>query len=163
MEISVTSILQSPENVTRYDFAEQFEMPSAEEKLADKVTGELVVTRASDRILQLSGNMHSLLKLNCHRCGSEFELPIDFQLDEALEVIDGPSTSDEVEDVVSAQGHLDATDLIRQSLLLSLPTRYLCGCAPLAQPQDTDAVDPRWAALKTLAPGLADSADSEQE
>ena len=163
MEISVTSILQSPSDVTRYDFEEQFEMPSKEEKLAEPVKGELVVTRASDRILQAAGTFHSRLKLNCHRCGSEFEHPIDFQLDEALEVIDGPITSEEVEDVVSAQGDLNATDLIRQSLLLSLPSRHLCGCAPLAQPQDKDAVDPRWAALKTLAPGLADLADSDKE
>jgi uncharacterized metal-binding protein YceD (DUF177 family) len=163
MEISVTSILQSPDKVTKYDFKEQFEMPSGEEQLADPVTGVFVVTRASDRILQVSGDMHARLKLNCHRCGSEFELPIDFQLEEVLEVIDGPITSEEVEEVVSAQGTLDATDLIRQSLLLSIPTRHLCGCAPAAQPQDKDAVDPRWAALKTLAPGLADSADSEQE
>lgn len=62
--------------------------------------------------------------------------------------------------MVSAQGHLDATDLIRQSLLLSLPPRHLCGCEPLAQIQDKDAVDPRWSALKSLT---ADPADSDKE
>ena len=39
----------------------------------------------------------------------------------------------------------------------SLPTRVLCGCEPLAQSQDKDAVDPRWAALKALSSENADS------
>ena len=157
MEISVSSILQSPHDVTRYDFREQIELPSNEEKLLEPVSGELVITRASNRILQTQGDFHARVQLNCHRCGNEFELPIEFQLDETLEVIDGPITSEEVEDAVSAQGDLDASDLIRQSLLLSLPPRHLCGCEPLAQPQDKDAVDPRWAALKSLTVENADS------
>jgi uncharacterized metal-binding protein YceD (DUF177 family) len=160
MEISVPIILQSPNAVNRHDFREQIDLPSDEEKLVGPVVGELVVTRASNRILQTTGDFHARVKLNCHRCGNDFELPLDFQLDETLEVIDGPITSEEVEDVVSAQGHLDATDLIRQSLLLSLPPRHLCGCEPLAQIQDKDAVDPRWAALKSLT---ADPADSDKE
>jgi uncharacterized metal-binding protein YceD (DUF177 family) len=152
--------LQSPQDVTRCDFKEQFEMPSEEEKLVGPVEGVVTITRASGRILQVSGKFHSLLRLNCHRCGNEFEFPVDFNLDEALEIIDGPITSEEVEDVVSAQGHLDATDLIRQSLLLSLPSRVLCGCEPLAQSQGKDAVDPRWAALKSLS---VEPADSDKE
>lgn len=158
MEISIPNLLQSPHAVTRYDFKEQFELPSNEEKLVEPIVGELVITRASSRILQTQGDFHALLKLNCHRCGNEFELPVDFQLDETLEVIDGPITSEEVEETVSAQGDLDASDLIRQALLLSLPPRHLCGCEPLAQPQDKVAVDSRWDALKFLN---AESADSD--
>ena len=160
MEISIPNILQSPHDVTRYDFQEQLEMPSAEEQLVEPVVGEFVVTRASNHILQVAGDFHTRLKLSCDRCGNEFELPVDFPLDETLEVTDEPSTSHEVEDVVYAQGHLDATDLIRQSLLLSLPPRRLCGCEPLAPQKDQHAVDPRWAALKSLTVEPADS-DSE--
>jgi uncharacterized metal-binding protein YceD (DUF177 family) len=160
MEISIPSILQSPQDITRYDFKEQFDMPSGDEKLVGPVTGDLEITRTNGRVLQVNGNFHAALRLSCHRCGNEFELPIDFPVEEGLEVIDGPITSEEVEDVVSAQGTFDATDLIRQSLLLSLPTRVLCGCEPLAQSQDKEAVDPRWAALKSLA---VEPADSDKE
>jgi uncharacterized metal-binding protein YceD (DUF177 family) len=160
VEISIPNLLQSPQNVTRYDFKEQIDLPSNEEKLVEPITGELVITRASNQILQTQGDFHARVKLTCHRCGNEFELPVDFQLDETLEVIDGPITSEEVEDVVSAQGDLDASDLIRQALLLGLPPRHLCGCEPLTPPQDKAAVDSRWDALKSLT---AEKADSDKE
>lgn len=150
MQLSVSSILNAPQNVTHHPFDEQFELPGEGETLLEPVVGRLDVTRASNQILQVTGAFHTRLRLVCDRCGNEFEFPVDFSLDEALEVTNEPPTSFEVEEAVYAQGNLDATDLIRQSLLLSLPTRHLCGCEPLPQKDDQGITDPRWAALESL-------------
>lgn len=151
MEISVPSILQSPQAVTRYAFKEMIELPADGERLVEPVVGELEITRTSDQLLQVKGDFETRLELHCDRCGTEYEHPAQFSLEEHLEVTDEPTSSAEVEEQVFAAGKLDATDLIRQALLLSLPSRRLCGCEPLAQRSDVDATDPRWAALKALS------------
>lgn len=150
MEIPVSNILQAPQSVTRREFSERIELPSGEERLLEPVSGDLIITRASSKILQVEGAFHTRLGLQCDRCGNDFELPVDFTLNETLEVVEGPITSEEVEEAVEQHGILDATDLIRQGLLLSLPPRRLCGCEPKSQSQEDSKLDPRWAALKAL-------------
>lgn len=150
MELSVATILQATESVTRYSFRETIDLENEEEKLLEPVEGQFEVTRASDQVLQVKGHFKARLEMNCDRCGNRFELPVEFDLDEALEVVDGPVTSTEVEDTVSAVGTLDATDLIRQSMLLELPARRLCGCEPKINDDATETLDPRWAALRSI-------------
>ena len=151
MDISISSILQSPYAVTRYSFKEKIGLPADGEQLLEPITGELTVTRNSDQLLQVTGDFDARLKLHCDRCGNEYETPVHhFSLEEHLEVTDEPTTSVEVEEQVYAGGNLDVTDLIRQALLLSLPSRRLCGCEPLAHKTDATATDPRWAALNAL-------------
>lgn len=150
MEIPVSNILQATQSVTHHEFSERIELPSKDEKLLEPVTGDFTITRASSKILQVEGAFHTRLSLQCDRCGNDFELPVDFTLNESLEVIEEPTTSEEVEEVVSMYGNLDATDLIRQGLLLSLPLRRLCGCEPKNLKDDASNLDPRLAALKAL-------------
>ena len=102
MELSVASILQATESVTKYSFQELIALPNADEKLLDPVVGEFEVTRASTQVLQVKGHFVARLQLPCDRCGELFEMPIEFDLEEALEVVDGPITSEEVEETVSA-------------------------------------------------------------
>ncbi|MEB3284218.1 MAG: DUF177 domain-containing protein [Candidatus Sericytochromatia bacterium] len=147
MQISITSILQDPDSVTRYDFSESMAAPEEGEQFLEPVSGELAVERISDRLLQVSGTFQTVLKSNCDRCGEMFTLPARFTLDEALEVVDSEPLSFEVEESVLATGYLDASDLVRQTLILSLPPRRLCGCEPQTSVVDTKTVDPRWAAL----------------
>lgn len=150
MEISISSILHAPEAITRYPFEERFDLHSEAETLVDPVRGELLVTRTSNQVLQVQGEFHTRVRMDCDRCGNPFELPVDFSLDEPLEVVEGPLSAIEVEEAVSPTGTLNATDLIRQGLLLSLPVRKLCGCEPLPQLTEQERQDPRWAALKAL-------------
>ena len=149
MQVSVASILQSPESITRYRFSEVLPAPEEGEQLLEPVLGELVVERVSDRLLQLSGSFQSRLQSACHRCGEEFIFPVAFTLEETLEVVDSELFSVEVEEAVSATGFLDASDLVRQTLMLSLPPRRLCGCEPRTPVVESTAVDPRWAVLGT--------------
>lgn len=149
MQVSVAGILQAPESTTRYDFNELLPAPDEGEQFLEPVSGELNIERVSDQLLQASGSFHSLLKSTCHRCGEPFELPVAFTLDEALDVVESEPLSQEVEEAVSASGFLDVSDLVRQTLILSLPPRRLCGCEPQTPVTETTKVDPRWAVLGT--------------
>ena len=148
MQVSVSSILQAPQAVTRYDFNESLPLPDEGEQLLEPVTGDLTIERIGDRLLRITGDLQARLKLNCDRCGEPYESPVAFGLEEDLEVVDEALSTEEVEDRVSASGHLDASDLVRQTLLLSLPARRLCGCEPKTTRAAETAVDPRWAALQ---------------
>lgn len=149
MQVSVAGILQSPESITRYDFNEVLPAPDEGEQLMEPVSGNLTIERVSDTLLRASGSFHTLLRSTCHRCGESFELPVAFTLNESLEVVESEPLSQEVEEVVSAAGFLDVSDLVRQTLLLSLPLRRLCGCEPQTPVTETATVDPRWAVLGT--------------
>ncbi|MEB3222125.1 MAG: DUF177 domain-containing protein [Candidatus Sericytochromatia bacterium] len=148
MQISVSSILQAPQSTTRYAFNEVLPLPDEGEQLLEPVTGDLTVERLSDRLLKVTGDFQASLRLICDRCGEPYEAPASFELAEDLEVVDEVVTTDEVDDRVFISGHLDASDLVRQTLLLSLPARRLCGCEPKATRTEAPAVDPRWAALR---------------
>jgi uncharacterized metal-binding protein YceD (DUF177 family) len=151
MEIQVQTILQSPHDVTRHAIQEWIELPGDDEKLLTPITGNLVITRASDKLLNVTGEFHAQLRLPCDRCGNPFDFQAHFNLEEVLEVSDTPLTTYEVDTSVYVQGALDASDLVRQGLLLSLPPRLLCGCEPLAGSKSSKATgDPRWGALQSL-------------
>lgn len=154
MQISINTILQATSPITRYSFDELIPLPDEGEQLLEPVTGELTVERASAHLLRITGDFQTRLRFLCHRCAEPFEAPAAFNLEEALEIVHEPITSLEVDDRVNANGHLDATDLIRQTLLLSLPPRHLCGCEPSISDADVKAPsgDPRWAALKSFPP-----------
>jgi uncharacterized metal-binding protein YceD (DUF177 family) len=152
MQIAISSILQLTSPISRHSFEELVPLPDEGERLLEPVVGELTVERMSDRLLKVSGHFQTRLELRCDRCGETYESPAEFDLDEALEIVHEPITAEEVEDRVEANGNLDVTDLLRQTLLLSLPPRRLCGCEPLVSERSETSADPRWAALRSILP-----------
>lgn len=152
MQIPVSSILQATSPITRYSFNELIPLPDEGEQLLEPVTGDLTVERMSDRLLKVSGDFQTRLKLRCDRCAETYESTAAFNLDEALEIVHEPLTAEEVEDRVELNGNLDASDLVRQNLLLSLPPRRLCGCEPKVSEREESSADPRWAALRSFSP-----------
>ncbi|MEB3198700.1 MAG: DUF177 domain-containing protein [Candidatus Sericytochromatia bacterium] len=152
MQILVSSILQAPSSVTWYDFDESLALPDEGEQLVEPVKGQLRVERIGDHLLQLTGPFQSRIRLGCDRCGAFFEAPVAFELTEALEVVDTVPSAEEVEETVPLSGYLDVSDLVRQTLLLSLPVRKLCGCEPLVSSSETVSLDPRWSALSSFQP-----------
>ncbi len=152
MQIPVSSILQSTSPITRYSFNELIPLPDEGEQLLEPITGELTVERISDRLLKVTGEFQTRLKLRCDRCNETYESSAEFQLDEALEIVHEPVTAEEVEDRIELSGHLDASDLVRQNLMLSLPPRRLCGCEPQVSEREHSSADPRWAALRSFSP-----------
>jgi uncharacterized metal-binding protein YceD (DUF177 family) len=148
MQIAVSSILQSQRNTNVYPFCEVLSLESEDERLTRAVQGDVTVTRASSRVIRVTGAFDTELTFKCDRCGETFTQAFAFELDETLDVTDSPLTALEVEEAVSPTGQLDLTDLVRQNLLVSLPGRRLCGCSPIESGQSGDILDPRWSALK---------------
>lgn len=118
----------------------------------------------------VAGRVGAKLQLECDRCLKLIEFPVDsrFELEyvtredyEAQQVIE--LTEDELDLSIFDGEVIDLDDLVREELLLAVPTHLLCQqnckgvCATCgADRNSTDCqceneeVDPRWAELKKL-------------
>ncbi len=152
MLLEMSTLLLAPEKVARVAFREMVDVPEDVGTLESPVVGGLTAEVINgDAFLQVKGEFQASLKLNCHRCGNPFLANQDFQVDEVLDIVDEAPQTEEVGESVWAKGHLDVGDLVRQNLLLALPSQILCGCAPL-DTGDADALDPRWQKLSGFRP-----------
>jgi len=152
MLLEIPALLLTPDKVARVAFRELVDVPEDVGSLESPVVGGLTAeVTGGDQIMQLKGEFQAALKLNCHRCGNPFPENLDFEVDETLDLVEDEPPSLEVGDSVWAKGTLDVTDLVRQNLLLAIPSQILCGCAPL-DPGDADAIDPRWQKLSGFRP-----------
>lgn len=150
MLLRVETLLQAPEKTTHLSFRERLDFPTDLGRLTRPLEGDVAITRTEDdRYLQLHGKLTTEAELICDRCLGPVPTPLSVDLDEVLEVADDPSDALEVDEAVPATGDLDLSDLLRQHLLLSLPSRKLCGCEPTFG-KDANAVDPRWQKLEAL-------------
>lgn len=150
MVLDVETLLQAQEDDTILRFDEAVEFPADLGTLKRPLMGEVTITRSLDsRMLRLTGHLETRADLVCDRCTGPCSTEIAYDLDETLEVTETPSAALAVEDAVSATGELDLSDLLRQHLLLNLPSRSLCGCEP-AYLAEHKRIDPRWRQLETL-------------
>jgi len=150
VRLSVASLLESPESDTTVDFAERVEFPADLGRLTRPLAGLVTISRSmDDRLLRLTGHLSAGVELECVRCLGPAPTDVSFDLDETLEITDEPETAAEVSEHVQPTGELDLSDLLRQNLLLNLPSRSLCGCEPeyLAEHRP---IDPRWRTLEHL-------------
>ncbi len=128
----------------------------------DAVSGSAVakgvITNHSGFVL-LEGEITAQLLVSCARCGREFNykavIPLNAKITEAL------ANEDEDEFIILTDYEFDEEDLVRSTLILELPGRYLCnedckGLCPkcgcdlnegLCQ-CNTKEADPRWDVLK---------------
>lgn len=152
MLVDIASLLASPERVLRGAFREQVDVPGDVGLLRSPVIGGFVAEiTAGEPFLSIKGEFRAELDLLCHRCANRFAMTHDFEIEETLELVDDLPTSAEVGDSVWAKGNLDLTDLVRQNLLLALPSQVLCGCKPLEE-KAIQEIDPRWQALSEFHP-----------
>lgn len=149
MILSVPQLLSATSATTEVPLSADLAFDAPEQALGPAV-GDVVVTRTSDQLLKVTGSVRAPLQTLCDRCGEAYRIEVEATLDEALEVVPEAPTSQEVEESVWAHGELDLTDLVRQALLLALPSRKLCGCPALQAPAAGPEEDPRWAALRAL-------------
>ncbi|MBU6429310.1 MAG: DUF177 domain-containing protein, partial [Cyanobacteria bacterium REEB65] len=131
-------------------FRETVEVPPDVGSLTEPVVGGfLVEVTGGQPFLSLKGDFRAHLELLCHRCGNPFGHDLDFEVNEALEVVAECPASEEVGETVWEKGNLDVGDLVRQILLLALPSQVLCGCTPAPSP-DSTSPDPRWQGLSDV-------------
>jgi uncharacterized protein len=178
LEFNVAQLMMEPVGAHRsYEFAEPSLLLSepinedeAELAAAD-VRGRVKFTRLNGR-LRAEGQVGAEVALRCSRCLEEFRTTVQATLDEMFmqtyDVTSGlPMQHGEGEDEESFtidRNHIvNLSELIRQTLLVSLPLQPLCreACAGLCPqcgknwnegPCDcpTETVDPRFSALASL-------------
>ena len=119
--------------------------------------------------VQLRGKISTRVEVACDRCHSEVSFPIETEFD--VKYVSAEDDSEEAaevgEDDLNASVYegdaIDADELVREQVLLSVPMRVLCkdeckglcaGCGSdlndetcTCQPEE---IDPRWAALANL-------------
>lgn len=150
MLLRVETLMQAPEKTTHLSFREPIDFPTDLGRLTRPLEGEVAICRTvDDRYLQIQGTLKTEAELVCDRCLGPVPTALSIDVDEMLEVAESPTETLEVDEAVPATGDLDLSDLLRQHLLLSLPSRKLCGCAPTFG-KDASQVDPRWQKLEAL-------------
>ncbi|HEY9856005.1 MAG TPA: DUF177 domain-containing protein [Stenomitos sp.] len=150
MLIDVETLLQAQDKDTIVDFDEAVDFPADLGTLKRPLAGTVKIERSmDDRMLRLTGRLSTVVDLVCDRCLGPTPTEVAFDLDETLEVTETPSEALLVEDAIAATGDLDLSDLLRQNLLLHLPSRSLCGCEP-AYLAEHKRIDPRWRQLEAL-------------
>jgi uncharacterized protein len=150
MLLRVETLLQAPEKTTHLSFREALDFPTDLGRLTRPLTGDVTITRTDDdRYLQIQGALTTEAELLCDRCLGPVPTALRIDVDEVLEVADSPSETLEVDEAVPVTGDLDLSDLLRQHVLLNLPSRKLCGCEPTFG-KGASQVDPRWQKLEAL-------------
>ncbi|HEV8169869.1 MAG TPA: DUF177 domain-containing protein [Pyrinomonadaceae bacterium] len=118
----------------------------------------------------VNGHVDTRTQVECDRCLKTIELPVNADFE--LEYITGTEyESSEVAELTEAEmsvsvfdGHaLDVDEIVKEQILLAVPTRMLCreDCKGICPECGTDRntgecncetkeIDPRWAALKNL-------------
>ncbi len=150
MLLRVETLLQAQEKTTQISFHEAIDFPRDLGRLTRPLVGDVAVTRTEDdRYLQIQGTLSTEAELRCDRCLGPVPTALSIDVDEVLAVADSPIEALEVDEAVPATGDLDLSDLLRQYLLLNLPSRKLCGCKPTFG-KDASQIDPRWQKLEAL-------------
>jgi uncharacterized protein len=178
LEFNVAQLMKEPVGAHRsYDFVEPSLLLSEPineddaELVADDVRGRIKFTKLNGR-LRAEGAVQAAVALRCSRCLEEFRTAVQAPLDEMFmqtyDVTSGlPMQHGEGEDeeafTIDRNHIVDLSELIRQTLLVSLPLQPLCreACAGLCPqcgknwnegPCDcpTETLDPRFSALASL-------------
>ena len=142
-----------------------------------RVSGEAAVrggaTRKGEQV-RLRGEIKTEVELLCDRCAAPERAPLAVEFDTSfipleVEAVKAENVELAAEDLLLSSYEGDAVDLdelVREQILLALPSRHLCreDCKGLCQKCGADLnagacscaqveVDPRWAALADLKKG----------
>ena len=132
------------------------------------VNGEV---RLSGNEVFVNGHVDTRAQVECDRCLKPVELPVN--VDFTLEYISGSEyeasqtaalTEEEMSVSVFDGGAIDVDEIVKEQVLLAVPTRMLCRedckgiCPDCGIDRNTgecdcitNEIDPRWAALKNLS------------
>jgi len=130
-------------------------------------------TRKGEQV-RLRGEIKTEVELLCDRCAAPERVPLAVEFDtsfipQEVEAVKAENVELAAEDLVLSSYEGDAVDLdelVREQILLALPSRHLCreDCQGLCQKCGADLnagrcsceqgeIDPRWAALAELKKG----------
>lgn len=169
-QFNVAQLLKQPSGTRRvYDINTADVSPLDDElKVVAPFRGQVRFTRVGNGIL-VTGDLGTTVELECSRCLSTFQTTTQFEIEEefrpTLDIVSGarlPQESDQdLATLIDERHILDLAEVVRQDLLLSLPPSSICRsdcrglCPNCGQNRNeescdcgTEAIDPRWAALR---------------
>ena len=130
--------------------------------------GKLSVRLDIDRqetLMTLDFSIKGTVRVPCDRCADEFDLPISDEREFFLKLgTENAEESDDVEVISADQADYDVSSLIYEFIILAIPMHRVhpegqCNPEVLAmlnqevveeEEEASDAIDPRWAALKDI-------------
>jgi uncharacterized metal-binding protein YceD (DUF177 family) len=129
-----------------------------------RVTVKLDIDR-QETMLTLHFDLSGTVRVPCDRCADEFDLPIESQQQFFIKL--GTENAEESDDVVVVSPDLNEYDirpLVYEYIILAIPMHRVhpegqCNPAVIAmlnreempaEEEETDTIDPRWAALKDI-------------
>lgn len=171
MKYNVSQLLKAHSGVSRR-YEVEADIQGLDEGIMsrDLLRGEVQLMRTSQSIL-VTGRLRTVVELACDRCLEPFTMPVEMDLEEefrpTIDIGTGaaiPVIEEEVGQGTIDEHHLlDLAEVVRQGLLLAIPTHPLCrpDCAGLCPECGQNlnegpcqcqhrVEDPRWAALKDL-------------
>ena len=130
-----------------------------------KVHVDLDIDR-QETMLTLHFDLEGSVRVPCDRCADEFDQPIESQQDFFLKLgTENAQESDDVAVVSPELSEYDIRPLVYEYIILAIPMHRVhpegeCNpeviamlnqeAAPVEEAEDTDEIDPRWAALKDI-------------
>jgi uncharacterized protein len=169
-QFNVAQLLKQPTGARRvYDIAAA-DVPPLDEavKVVAPFHGQVRLTRIGTGIL-VTGELQTTVELECTHCLATFLGEMRFEVEEefrpTLDIASGtwlpPDPDQDVATLIDEHHILDLAEVVRQNLLLSLPSSPICRpdcrglCPYCGQNRNegscdcrTEEVDPRWAGLK---------------
>lgn len=156
MRINLCEIIEMPGKSLPFSLeldTERLSMPSVLRFLSPPKASGLIINTAG--AMSLEGEISAELILSCDRCAREYEkklsIPVFAKLSESAEEGDDPELFP-IED-----NHLDLTDLLETSFILSMEQKSLCdeNCAGLCERCGKNLNDGPCGCKKEIDPRLA--------
>ena len=122
LKIDITPLLKNVGHVIEVDEAEEISFPEDNLILVSPVEVKGEITNTGSSLLFL-GNIKTRARLNCGRCGVEFDLPLEV---DAEEEYSRSKSKDDTVFRVEGDNTIDLTEAVRQDLLTELPIQPLC-------------------------------------
>jgi uncharacterized protein len=170
MRIEVENLTAAPKPFAHTYRPEEVELEEEGARLLSDAAVEGGATRKGEQV-RLRGTIRTEVELLCDRCAAPESTPLAVEFDTSfipreVEAVKADSVELQAEDLILSAYEGDAVDLdelVREQILLALPSRHLCreDCKGLCQKCGADLnrnpcsceqgeVDPRWAALADL-------------
>lgn len=122
LKIDITPLLKNVGRVIEVDETEEISFPEDNLILVSPVEVKGEITNTGSSLLFL-GNIKTRARLNCGRCGAEFELPLKVDIEEEYS---RSQPKDNAVFRVEGNNTIDLTEAVRQDLLTELPIQPLC-------------------------------------
>ena len=139
----------------------------AEREYSEIQQGKVNVSLKIDRqetLMVLHFGIEGTVRVVCDRCADEFDLPIRDEREFFLKLgTENAEESDDVEVISADQADYDVSSLVYEFIILAIPMHRVhpegqCNPEVMAmlnreeatEDEETDTIDPRWAALKDI-------------